>query len=184
MGLWYMAGILDGLESHTMAIVWRDRRDRGRKRSKKKSCLSSYRTRLLHARPESAERVRAISTCLFGFATSRNVHRTTKSTDCYAFANGNMGCSTEFSGTGTIGEDFNRNGGGGYVLLKDAERGISIWFIPASNGSACLGIDPNWVVETTPDAYFPTGSNCDYRKHFTPHSFVFDTTFCVRRVGA
>lgn len=33
----------------------------------------------------------------------------------------------------------------------------------------------------TPEAVFPLADACDYRGHFDPHVFVFDTTFCVSR---
>jgi hypothetical protein len=99
----------------------------------------------------------------------------------------NIGCGTRFASTTTYGADFNNNGGGWYVMRKERELGVSVWFwgrndptVPSEIENSSQSLAPTqW---RTPDANFPTSSdNCDYDQHFNAHQIVFDLTFCVSR---
>ena len=111
----------------------------------------------------------------------------TASTNCDTNYNYNQGCGTRDYDPDSYGEGLNSVGGGFYALARSKEYGIKVWFwqrgafeIPSdvlSNGDT---VNPDWW--GPPTAFFPTGDNCSYEKHFDAHQIVFDLTFCVRRI--
>ncbi|KIY44374.1 glycoside hydrolase family 16 protein [Fistulina hepatica ATCC 64428] len=113
------------------------------------------------------------------------------STDCDTNVNSNQGCGTMFVRSDSYGAEFNKNGGGYYVMERTSQR-VSVWFwgrndsdIP--DGIITAGGSPPETTQTMhgptsawgqPDAVFEFGAHCDYGAHFGPHSVVFDLTLC------
>ncbi|KAH0589413.1 hypothetical protein H2248_005170 [Termitomyces sp. 'cryptogamus'] len=113
------------------------------------------------------------------------------SSDCNTQANSNQGCGTSFTKRNSYGAGFNNIGGGWYVLERSRHKGIKVWFWPRNDDSVPLEVkhDSRMVVpdswsECEPDAYFPTGKQCDYDSHFDDHEIIFDLTFCGDWAGA
>ncbi|KAF9528180.1 glycoside hydrolase family 16 protein [Crepidotus variabilis] len=101
--------------------------------------------------------------------------------DCNYEVNGNTGCSARSDNPNSYGPNFNRAGGGWYVLER-TETFMKIWFwerynpsVPASVRDYSEDIDTsNWGA---PFAYFPSNS-CDMRSKFQDHSIIINLTFC------
>lgn len=112
---------------------------------------------------------------------------TTASTNCDSNFNFNEGCGTQVPSSLSYGQGFNSNGGGFYALERNKDDGIKVWFWPRS-GPVPLDVSCNedtvdpgaWGI---PVAYFPTGKNCSYKKHFGANMLVFDLTFCGDLAG-
>ena len=111
--------------------------------------------------------------------------RTGTSENCDVAANSNQGCGTRFSGDDSYGPNFNRKGGGWFVMQRDDKSGIKVWFwarddpsLPHSLrwASPDLSVEKEWG---QPEASFSYGG-CDYPSHFDAHQMIFDLTFCVR----
>ncbi|KAJ8590237.1 glycoside hydrolase family 16 protein [Rhizopogon salebrosus TDB-379] len=112
------------------------------------------------------------------------------STDCDTNYNYNQGCGVSFPERESYGSGFNAEGGGFYIMEKNHEKGISVWFFRRWN-MPLVGAEPNLdlVLLTVPDAYFPTQDNdedcnCSYPDHFNAHEIIFDLTFCGDWAGA
>jgi hypothetical protein len=112
-------------------------------------------------------------------------YRSVTSTDCDTNYNYNQGCGVSFPERESYGSGFNAEGGGFYIMEKNHEKGISVWFFRRWN-MPFVGADPNLdlVLLTAPDAYFPTQDSdedcdCSYPNHFNAHEIIFDLTFCV-----
>ncbi|GKY99461.1 hypothetical protein MPSEU_000900600 [Mayamaea pseudoterrestris] len=111
---------------------------------------------------------------------------------------GNQGCVVAESRNDTIGEGFNRNGGGVYALEWDpAYRYIKSWVwaqdeIPANLKDAMTTsvineperVEPDPTTWNTPYAYFAigkdTGCSAD---HFLNHRVIFNLAFCGNVAG-
>ena len=113
--------------------------------------------------------------------------RRTTSTNCYAYANHNQGCGTQFTKPASFGTSLNAIGGGWFAMER-TNAGIKLWFwgrndptVPesVSQHNEMVSPDVSWG---TPDASFPSSSTCDISKHFDEHMIVFDTTFCVSNI--
>ncbi|TFK22596.1 hypothetical protein FA15DRAFT_657432 [Coprinopsis marcescibilis] len=111
------------------------------------------------------------------------------STNCDVAENGNQGCGTTFSKPSSYGSDFNREGGGWYVMQRSEQWGINIWFwsrndasVPAAvkYHSGDLEVTDEWGV---PEASF-TFESCPYGDHFDGHQMIFDLTFCGDWAGS
>lgn len=107
--------------------------------------------------------------------------------NCDTNYNYNSGCGTQVPQPDSYGKNFNSVGGGFYALARSKEYGIKVWFWPRLG---FVPFDVRWNSETVdpdwwgfPTAYFPTGDNCEYEKHFDAHMLVFDLTFCVRGIS-
>lgn len=113
--------------------------------------------------------------------------RNTTSTICDTNYNYNQGCGVSFLEQGSYGASFNAEGGGFYIMEKNHEKGISVWFLKRCDMPFTDDHEPNidLVLLSTPDAYFPVRDEewpdciCDYSDHFDAHEIVFDLTFCV-----
>lgn len=120
------------------------------------------------------------------FSFTESAVRNTTSSNCDASVNYNQGCGVSFSEKHSYGANFNAAGGGFYIMEKNHEKGVSVWFIERFN-IPFIGDELNLdlVLLSTPDAYFPlqdddwSDCNCSYSDHFNAHDIVFDLTFCV-----
>lgn len=113
-----------------------------------------------------------------------SLYRRDGSTDCSAFANGNVGCGSRFTGPGTFGTGFNDAGGGWFVIERTNAAGISIYFwsrndksVPKEVRNFGQTITPSksWGL---PQVRFPTDS-CDLSKHLDAHQIIINLSFCV-----
>ncbi|KAJ1555908.1 hypothetical protein HK405_010851 [Cladochytrium tenue] len=110
---------------------------------------------------------------------------TTLSTDCYAYDNGNEGCSVQAANTASYGTGFNSAGGGVFVM-EWTTSSIKIWRFTHSGVPA--GFDSGSTVTPssswgTPAADFPLGSSCS-ASHFNDMNIIFDLTFCGSWAGS
>jgi len=103
--------------------------------------------------------------------------------NCDVAATGNSGCGVQNTKGNSYGDNFNRAGGGAYVMER-ANDGIKVWFFPKGQyPSDLLSGNPNPCNWGTPDSHFPLGNNCP-SFHFGPQNIVFDITFCGDWAGA
>ncbi|KAK1757488.1 concanavalin A-like lectin/glucanase domain-containing protein [Echria macrotheca] len=102
---------------------------------------------------------------------------------------GDVGCRQQLGVEGAYGAEFNRRGGGVYVLEWTASS-ISVWFFPRESGLAkTLSIHTPGINSTRtqtvstagfgqPVARFASTPTCDLSTHFSDQSIVFNTDFC------
>jgi hypothetical protein len=126
----------------------------------------------------------------FFSANDKPTCRTSLSDICDASVNNNEGCGVLFTESGSYGTEFNRNGGGYYVMSRSREYGIRVWFwsrndtnipLELAVGEAFLEepLFPN-CTWGEPAAAFPIDPDyCDYDQHFNMHMIMFSLTFCV-----
>ncbi|KAK2461180.1 hypothetical protein APHAL10511_006707 [Amanita phalloides] len=98
--------------------------------------------------------------------------------------NSNYGCGVKLSDPRSFSHDFNRNGGGWYVVERTSDF-IKVWFWSRSsapsdvkNGESQVDTD-HWGA---PGAYFPSTS-CSIAREFGPHNIMLDLTFCGDLAG-
>ncbi|PRP82859.1 endo-1,3(4)-beta-glucanase [Planoprotostelium fungivorum] len=107
----------------------------------------------------------------------------TISGNCDANVNGNAGCGVRANKANAYGDNFNRNGGGVYVMER-TDNTIRVWFFPRNAIPAdVLSGSPNPCGWGKPDADFPLGGQCP-RGKFGPHRIIFNITFCGDWAGA
>jgi len=120
---------------------------------------------------------------------TRSQNGSTVSTDCSAAHNGNQGCVTAITSSGSYGDSLNNMGGGWYVMKRTQADGVYVWFwgrndpsVPDAVRLASNDINPDdsWGM---PDARFPSTSSCEFSNYFKAHQLVFDTTFCGDYAG-
>ena len=104
------------------------------------------------------------------------------STDCYAYANGNQGCSIHASDSKTYGDGFNSAGGGVYATEWTAQ-GINIWFFSKGSVPSDIGSgSPNPSGWGSPLSSFQGITGVD--SYFQDMNIIFDITFCGQWAGA
>lgn len=127
----------------------------------------------------------------------RSMNGNVTSLSCDTNVNFNQGCGVSMSKPASYGADFNTAGGGYFALVrtKHGDEGpkIRVWFwtrfdpaLPpeiktppepdARTGQRSIYPTRRWGL---PEADFPLQRQCDYSRHFDPHMFIFDLTFCV-----
>jgi len=97
--------------------------------------------------------------------------------NCDSNVNGNSGCGVQVNKGGSYGDDFNRNGGGVYVMEREL-NGIRVWFFPrnAIPGDVLSG-HPNPCNWGKPDAHFPLQGSCPSEK-FGAQMIIFNIALC------
>ncbi|PRP77622.1 putative endo-1,3(4)-beta-glucanase [Planoprotostelium fungivorum] len=107
----------------------------------------------------------------------------TMQSNCDVVATGNAGCGVQSSKANSYGDNFNRNGGGIYVMERTSTS-IRIWNFPRNSIPAdLLSNNPNPCSWGQPDGDYPLGGSCP-ASHFGAHRIVFDITFCGDWAGA
>ncbi|OCH91643.1 glycoside hydrolase family 16 protein [Obba rivulosa] len=100
---------------------------------------------------------------------------------------GDNGCDVASIYASSFGPVFNSNGGGWYVAERTSEA-FSVWFwarndstvpdeVKSGNSSVSTG---NW---STPLAYFPASSSCNFATNFKAHNILFDIALCGSWAG-
>ncbi|WRT63876.1 uncharacterized protein IL334_000802 [Kwoniella shivajii] len=102
---------------------------------------------------------------------------TTLLNDC----RGGVGCGVRDKSGKSFGEEFNKNGGGIFVMRRSRTRGFSFWFWPHNAATAPTDITTGSqvVMESlwgTPIANFPT-DQCDVSQQFDEHEIIINLTF-------
>ncbi|QIW95818.1 hypothetical protein AMS68_001336 [Peltaster fructicola] len=122
---------------------------------------------------------------------SMNVKRkqtgSTVTTDCYNGTDSNAGCGVS-GATDTVGQAFNKIGGGIYAM-EWRNEGIRVWFF--QRGSIPSDIPSSVSNSTAPDpstwgealADFPS-TNCDISSHFRNASIIVNIDLCGSWAGA
>ncbi|KAI0744177.1 concanavalin A-like lectin/glucanase domain-containing protein [Daedaleopsis nitida] len=126
----------------------------------------------------------------------RSMNGNVTSLNCDTRVNFNQGCGVSMSKPASYGTDFNIAGGGYFAIVRtkhgDDGPKIRVWFwtrfdpaLPpeiktppepdAKTGKRSIYPTRKWGL---PEADFPLQRQCDYDRHFDPHMFVFDLTFC------
>ncbi|EMD31371.1 glycoside hydrolase family 16 protein [Gelatoporia subvermispora B] len=110
--------------------------------------------------------------------------------DCQSTAvqeGGDNGCAVASIYASSFGPVFNSNGGGWYVAER-TEEDFSVWFwarndstVPdeVKNGDDSLST-ANW---STPLAYFPASSSCNFDTNFKSLNIIFDIALCGSWAG-
>ncbi|WVQ86080.1 hypothetical protein IAT38_008248 [Cryptococcus sp. DSM 104549] len=93
------------------------------------------------------------------------------------------GCGAVDDNGASFGQDFNANGGGIFVMLRDDSRGIKVWFWPHNDGFLPFDISTSshTIFESLwgePFAYFPSTDSCNLPSFFRDHEFIINLTFC------
>ncbi|KAF9556240.1 hypothetical protein CPC08DRAFT_737146 [Agrocybe pediades] len=97
---------------------------------------------------------------------------------CGSSGKDNRGCGFSDPDPSSYGQQFNNGNGGVFAHLWDS-TGIRIWRFQRSDIPKDIrDHTPNPASWGIPAAFFPSGSNCDMKKHFFDHSLVIDTTLC------
>ncbi|KAH7098711.1 glycoside hydrolase family 16 protein [Auriculariales sp. MPI-PUGE-AT-0066] len=107
--------------------------------------------------------------------------------DCNAFADGNTGCTTQFTKANSFGPSFNKHGGG-YFAMERTSSSIKVWFWPRSGGGApsaivkgSKSIDPSkWG---TPMASYNSNS-CNIGSKFKASNVIINIALCGDWAGS
>jgi len=98
--------------------------------------------------------------------------------------NAHNGCGFRAGVSGTFGDSFNNNPGGGGVYamewIPNNQGGIKVWSFPRNKIPADILAgtpDPTGWRTDTGYAQFPFGNNCP-STHFVNHKIIIDLTFC------
>eukprot|EP01091_Cochliopodium_minus_P008689 TRINITY_DN2010_c0_g1_i2.p1 TRINITY_DN2010_c0_g1~~TRINITY_DN2010_c0_g1_i2.p1 ORF type:complete len:252 (-),score=77.67 TRINITY_DN2010_c0_g1_i2:86-841(-) len=121
-----------------------------------------------------------------GYWANKETNSSNPATNCYVYASDeyfDTGCAIFSKQNNTYGKDFNRNGGGVYVLEWTNDF-IRSFFFTHSNIPNDLTINnPNPSTWGMPYAYFELGTYCP-SSHFSNMNIVFDLTFCGSWAGS
>jgi hypothetical protein len=95
---------------------------------------------------------------------------------------GNAGCGVTLKSAQSYGPEFNKAGGGWYVLERTPTE-MRVWFwsrgdggVPADVKNGAKTIDTSKF--GTPGADFPSTS-CDMKSHFGAHNIIINLTLCM-----
>ncbi|KAG8973016.1 hypothetical protein FRB90_010043, partial [Tulasnella sp. 427] len=108
-------------------------------------------------------------------------------TDCYAGRNSNTGCQVKSGNAASYGPSLNAVGGGWYVMERTSKF-INVWFwarndplVPSEVKNGNGQVNPaHWG---KPFANF-VNNNCDLSTKMSPHSIIFNLTFCGDWAGS
>lgn len=99
-----------------------------------------------------------------------------QTTNCYAYATNNLGCSVKDEQWGSYGAGFNKEGGTWAMLWDD--DGIKVWFFRDSmipwDLRRARPVPSSW---SQPAAFFDS-STCDMDEFFSDQTIVINTTLC------
>jgi len=98
--------------------------------------------------------------------------------------NAHNGCGFRASASGTFGDSFNNNPGGGGIYamewISTNQGGIKVWSFPRNKIPADIlsgNPKPSTWPTNTGYATFPFGNNCP-PSHFVNHKIIINLTFC------
>jgi len=100
---------------------------------------------------------------------------------------GDNGCSVSSPYASSFGPVFNDNGGGWYVAERTSSA-LSVWFWARNDSTVpedvSSGADTlNTTGWTTPLAFFPASSTCDFETNFKELNIIIDTSLCGSWAG-